>query len=244
MVIRDPYSGHFYKPFYVFDRFKLRDVYFSLYGNFVVHLDLQFQVTDLHIFGLFGKALACRWFLAHLRPWNGTEACTRSPKISNSGHDRALSIRIIMLMMTTPSNYSFEHLYFGHYPWSKSQEASKMVYYSIFNRYLFKLSFHIFWVLLAKNTKLALVSNLGLKMRWDSVFCGNPVQIWMVFMKNCFLTLEKWSGLKSEPSKTGSSSISYALANSLHPSSCLFAFFELLDFFGWPTTSPKSMLLL
>jgi hypothetical protein len=48
----------FYKPFYVFDRFKLRDVYFSLWGNLLVHSYLRFQATDLHKFGLVGNALA------------------------------------------------------------------------------------------------------------------------------------------------------------------------------------------
>jgi hypothetical protein len=42
----------FYKPFYAFDRFKLRDVYFSLWGNLVVHSYLRFQATDLHNIGL------------------------------------------------------------------------------------------------------------------------------------------------------------------------------------------------
>jgi hypothetical protein len=60
------YYYYYYKPFYAFDRFKLRDVYFSLWGN------LRFQATDLHKFGLVGKVLARRWFLAqkwdcHLR---------------------------------------------------------------------------------------------------------------------------------------------------------------------------------
>jgi hypothetical protein len=58
----------FYKSFYAFDRFKLRDVYFSLWGNLLVHLYLRFQVSDLHKFGLVGKALARRWFLAHVCP--------------------------------------------------------------------------------------------------------------------------------------------------------------------------------
>jgi hypothetical protein len=173
----------------------------------------------------------------------------RSPKISNFGHDRALSIRNITLMMTTPSNYSFEHLCYGHDPWSKSQKASKRAYHSIFNRYLFKLSFHIFWVLnlLAENT------NLGLIIRWDSIFCDNSVYKYGWYSwKIAFWRLKighVLSCLKSEPSKSGSSSIFYALANSLHPCACLFVFFALLDFFGWPqsklpkkfkNSSPKS----
>jgi hypothetical protein len=60
--------AHFYKPFYAFDRFKLRDVYFSLWGNRLVHSYLRFQATDFHKFGLVGKALAYRWFLAHVWP--------------------------------------------------------------------------------------------------------------------------------------------------------------------------------
>jgi hypothetical protein len=58
----------FYKPFYVFDRFKLRDVYFSLWGNLLVHSYLRFQATNLHKFGLVGKALAYRWFLTYVWP--------------------------------------------------------------------------------------------------------------------------------------------------------------------------------
>jgi hypothetical protein len=48
-------SLHFYKPFYAFDRFMLRDVYFSLWGNLVVHSYLRFQATDLHNIGLVWK---------------------------------------------------------------------------------------------------------------------------------------------------------------------------------------------
>jgi hypothetical protein len=59
---------HFYKPFYVFDWFKLRDVFFSLWGNLLVHSDLRFQATDLHKFGLVGKVLASRWFWAYVWP--------------------------------------------------------------------------------------------------------------------------------------------------------------------------------
>jgi hypothetical protein len=44
-----------YKPFYAFDRFKLRDVYFSLWGNLVVNSYLRFQATDLHNIGLIWK---------------------------------------------------------------------------------------------------------------------------------------------------------------------------------------------
>jgi hypothetical protein len=40
----------------------------------------------------------------------------RSPKISNFGNDEVLSIRNFMMMPKTPSNYSFEHLCYGHDP--------------------------------------------------------------------------------------------------------------------------------
>jgi hypothetical protein len=40
----------------------------------------------------------------------------KNPEIPNFGHDRALSIRNFMLMTATPSNYSFEHLCYGHNP--------------------------------------------------------------------------------------------------------------------------------
>jgi hypothetical protein len=43
-------GGSFYKPFYVFDRFKLR------------------EATDLHKFGLVGKGLSRRWFLSYFGP--------------------------------------------------------------------------------------------------------------------------------------------------------------------------------
>jgi hypothetical protein len=72
-----------YKPFYVFDRFKLRDVYFSLWGNLLVHSYLRFQATDLHTFRLVGKALAHKWFLTYVWPWNGTVVCARLKKSKN-----------------------------------------------------------------------------------------------------------------------------------------------------------------
>jgi hypothetical protein len=40
-----------------------------------------------------------------------------------------------------------------------------------------------FW---PKNTKLALVSNQGLKRRWESVFCNNSVQIVGLYEKQLF----------------------------------------------------------
>jgi hypothetical protein len=43
----------------------------------------------------------------------------RSSKISNFGHDGALSIINFMLMAKTPSNYSFEPLCYGHDPIKK-----------------------------------------------------------------------------------------------------------------------------
>jgi hypothetical protein len=78
-----------------------------------------------------------------------------------------------------------------------------------------------FW---PKNTKLALVSSQGLKRRWKSVFCNNSVQIWLVSTKNSFLAHRDWSSLSSEPSKSGSLSIHFALTNSTQTSSRWFAF--------------------
>jgi hypothetical protein len=80
-----PFYNHYnyYKPFYyAFDRFKLRDVYFSLWGNLLV----RFQATELHKFGLVWKALAHRWFLTYVWPLNGTVVCTRLKKSKNHHH--------------------------------------------------------------------------------------------------------------------------------------------------------------
>jgi hypothetical protein len=79
-----------------------------------------------------------------------------------------------------------------------------------------------FW---PKNTKLALVSSQGLKRRWESIFCNNSVQIWLVSMKNSLLAHGDWSSLTSEPSKSMSSSIHFALTNSPQTSSHWFALF-------------------
>jgi hypothetical protein len=54
-------------------------------------------------------------------------------------------------------------------------------------------------------------------------------------MKNSFLSHGDWSSLSSEPSKSGSSSIYFALTNSPQTSSHWFAFFEFPEFFDWPT---------
>jgi hypothetical protein len=77
------YISTFYKPFYVFDRFTLRDVYFSLWGNIFVPSYFRFQATDLHKFGLVGKALAHTWFLTFICPLNGTVVCVRLKKSKN-----------------------------------------------------------------------------------------------------------------------------------------------------------------
>jgi hypothetical protein len=76
---------YYYKPFYAFDRFKRRDVYFSLWGNLLVHSYLRFQATDFHIFRLVGKALACKWFLAQLKPRNRSLAYADCKKRSWKG---------------------------------------------------------------------------------------------------------------------------------------------------------------
>jgi hypothetical protein len=54
-------------------------------------------------------------------------------------------------------------------------------------------------------------------------------------MKNGFLANENWSSLSSEPSKSGSSSIHFALTNSPQTSSGCLLFFEFPDFFSRPT---------
>jgi hypothetical protein len=89
------------KPFYVFGRFKLRDVYFSL--QYLGSLERLWPIDG-----------SLRIFDPKMGLWLATGS-KRSPKISYFGHDGAQSIRnLFMLMMKTPSKYSFEHLCYGH----------------------------------------------------------------------------------------------------------------------------------
>jgi hypothetical protein len=43
----------------------------EMYIFHFVHAYLRFQTTDLHKFGLVGKALAYRWFLTYVWPYMG-----------------------------------------------------------------------------------------------------------------------------------------------------------------------------
>jgi hypothetical protein len=69
------------------------------------------------------------------------------------------------------------------------------------------------------------MSSQGFKKRWESVFYHNLVQIWLVSVKNIFLAHDDWSSPSSEPSKSGSSSIHFALTNSRETGSVWFALF-------------------
>jgi hypothetical protein len=44
-----------YKPFYVFNRFKLRDVYLSVCRRYLLPLNCRFLRSNLFIFGIVGK---------------------------------------------------------------------------------------------------------------------------------------------------------------------------------------------
>ena len=73
----------FYKPFYVFDRYKLRDEYFSS-CRFDVSTYLGFRVSDLHTFGVIGKVLGGRVSIVQSQDLIGTVAYARSKNITFS----------------------------------------------------------------------------------------------------------------------------------------------------------------
>jgi hypothetical protein len=54
-----------YKPFIVFDRFKLRDVYLSVCRRYLLPQNYRFLRPKLFMFGIVGKILARIGFLHH-----------------------------------------------------------------------------------------------------------------------------------------------------------------------------------